>query len=328
MKTKKFQQIALPLTGILLFSLSSCVIGCGAAGEDNSRPSVAADESFSHGYPPYYIPSPSSSSIVNQRPSIESSVREVNYNLVSITREGMEEMYASFFQATFDYNAMEVITDDSEGRRWDEMISATTSRREEQERTSECEVCGSYGYSLVSEDWSFIDEKGRKIFAHTIVTPFNEPNINYYSVGEEAYQSTFKMYRSDINLPGYLENISTVTDETYGVSIPNPLENAVFATSLSESEDGYRDILLTVTVKDENDEDLEIVRLEAFAMDGLVKQVSYSSMCLSTTIYPDGTVTQRFCSPETHVLRFAYYRDIIFELPDLTGWEDITGMMD
>ena len=328
MKTKKFQQIALPLTGLFLFSLSSCVIGCGGDGEDSSRPSVAADESFSHGYPPYYIPSPSSSSIVNQRPSIESSVREVNYNLVSSTREGMEEMYASFFQATFEYNAMEVITDDSEGRRWDEMISATTSRREEQERTSECEVCGCYGYSTLSEDWSFIDEKGRKISAHTIMTPFNEPNIHYYSVGEEAYQSTFKMYRSDINLPGYLENISTVTDETYGASIPNPLENVVFETSLSESEDGYRDILLTDTVKDENDEDLEIIRLEAFAVDGLVKQVSYFWMCLSTTIYPGGIVTQKFCLPSTRVLRFAYYRDIIFELPDLTDWEDITGMTD
>ena len=328
MKTKKFQQIALPLTGLFLFSLSSCVIGSGAAGENSSRPSVAADASFSHGYPPYYIPSPSSSSIVNQRPSIESSVREVNYNLVSSTREGMEEMYASFFQATFDSNAMEVITDDSEERRWDEMISATTSVREEQERTSECEVCGCYGYSLVSEDWSFIDKKGRKISAHTTVSPFNEPNIHYYSVGEEAYQSTFRMYKRDIDLPGYLKDVTTVVDETYGLSIPNPLENAVFETSLSESEDGYRDILLTVTVKDENDEDLEIVRLEAFAMDGLVKQVSYSSMCLSTTIYPDGTLTQKFCSPKTHVLRFGYYRDIIFELPDLTGWEDMTGMMD
>ena len=160
------------------------------------------------------------------------------------------------------------------------------------------------------------------------MTPFNEPNIHYYSVGEEAYQSTFKMYRSDINLPGYLENISTVTDETYGVSIPNPLENAVFETSLSESEDGYRDILLTVTVKDENNEDLEIIRLEAFAVDGLVKQVSYFWMCLSTTISPGGIVTQKFCLPTTRVLRFAYYRDIIFELPDLTDWEDITGMTD
>ena len=65
MKTKKFQQIALPLTGLFLFSLSSCAI------EGNAEASSSS--------------------------SLSSISHIAEYNLVSSTLEGMKETFNVFF---------------------------------------------------------------------------------------------------------------------------------------------------------------------------------------------------------------------------------------
>jgi len=77
MKTKKLRQIALPLTGLFLFSLPSCAI------KGNSEAPSSSFSSFG---------------------------RVAGYNLVSSTLEGMKETFNAFFKETFECNKMIVKT--------------------------------------------------------------------------------------------------------------------------------------------------------------------------------------------------------------------------
>ncbi len=133
MKTKKLRQIALPLTGLFLFSLSSCAI------KGNSE-------------------APSS--------SLSSFGRVAEYDPLSSTLEGMKETFDAFFKETFACNKMIVktYTDPTLLSEYTvEYVSGTTCNRKHYGFDYvKDQYCGNIE---TRQEWAFILDDGRKIGA-------------------------------------------------------------------------------------------------------------------------------------------------------------------
>ena len=315
---KNNKRIAISFILPAIFCLSSCVVYGGKSGVTFF---TIVNSSVPNDYASY------------ERSEVSSSVRETNFELVSSTREGMEEMYASFFEETFENNSLRVQMTDSldivHGESSVEYVIGTSSHYKGFEsKKSDCDL---YVDVLVDEEWAFIDEDGRKISANadkSFYTVIREP---YYFVGEEAYQNTYKRYKREIDLLGYIEDVTT-TNEIYKVKNPESLENAVYQTYLSEDEDGYKDIHLAITVKDENGDDLELANMWSTSKDGLVQTVSYFYWYGFEEMY-QGVKIGDFFSREYRYMFFTYLEhpeNVDLEIPDITlpYWENRTSTTD
>ena len=297
MKTKKFQQIALPLTGLFLFSLSSCVILNRSSHTSNSS-------------------SDSETAM---------STRAVDYSLASSEREGMLEAYAAFFKDTFECNKLHVTTKDSDGVLYDysyESVSGTSSHYQFFESRS-AGYCDTYYHAKTTEQWAFIDEEGRTISAET-----DESSSSRYFTDEATYEGAYERYKKDIDLPQYLDDALIIEGDDEPMTMISPtFDNGVYKTFLSEPKDGVSDILLTVTIKDEKGNDFEAVRLEATAKDGLVERVEYRYSLIVRELNGH-LLSESFYYNENQYLFFTYPETVDIEIPDISGWEDMTGMRD
>ena len=301
MKTNNLKQIVFPLMGLLL---SSCAIH-GTKSDDTLaftiiNSSIPVD-------PPISLPETSSSE------------RAVNYTLVSETREGLEETYASFFKVTFECNLLSVNIRYGDGFLYDKAdeVIVGSSSHYEYWKSKSAGYCDTYYHDLDFERWAFVDEEGNKVVAY---------GDKYYYVGEEAYQNTYKYYKNEIDLPGYLEEIMTSQDPIIEDNIESRYD-AVYKTYLSETDDGYSDMLITVNVKDTEGKDLELARLEASSKDGLVYGAAYSFMNVGRYYY-QGILIEEYFEKSSKYFRFSSYEGLETNIPDISDWEDATGMMD
>ena len=295
---KNIKQIALPLTLPLVFALSSCVISNRSSNTSTSNSSSDSETAM--------------------------STRAVEYSLASSEREGMLEAYAAFFKDTFECDKLHVATRDSDGVLYnssDESVSGTSSHYQYFESRS-AGYCDTYYHAKTTELWAFIDEEGRTISAET-----DESSSCRYFTDEATYEGTYERYKKDIDLPQYLDGASTIKGDD-GETMTSPtFDNGVYKTFLSEPKDGVSDILLTVTIKDEGGNDFEAVRLEATAKDGLVKQVAYRYSGIVREI--EGyLLSESFYCYEYRYLFFTYPETVDIEIPDISGWEDMTDMRD
>lgn len=285
MKTKKFQQIALPLTGLFIFSLPSCAI------KGNSEAPSSSFSSFG---------------------------RVAEYNLVSSTLEGMKETFNAFFKETFECNKMIVktYTDPTLLSEYTiEYISGTTCNRKH------------YGFDYIndqlcggletSEEWAFILDDGRKIGA---IEDFNYYYEDFrgdvwYDEGEDEYNFRYKRYMRDINLPESVKGQMEFSEEHTTVN-PEIMANPIFKTYLSTPKNGYSDLLLNVSVRDEKKGQVDLATLEATAENGLLKKAIITS---HGTIVEDG-----FWRMDEELWReeytFSYPDELTLKIPDMTGW--------
>lgn len=295
---KNIKQIALPLTLPLVFALSSCVISKRSSNTSTSNSSSDSETAM--------------------------STRAVEYSLASSEREGMLEAYAAFFKDTFECDKLRVATRDSDGVLYDssdESVSGTSSHYQYFESRS-AGYCDTYYHAKTTELWAFIDEEERTISAET-----DESSSCRYFTDEATYEGTYERYKKDIDLPQYLDGASTIKGDD-GETITSPtFDNGVYKTFLSEPKDGVSDILLTVTIKDEGGNDFEAVRLEATAKDGLVERVAYKYSGIVREI--EGyLLSESFYCYEYRYLFFTYPETVDIEIPDISGWEDMTDMRD
>ena len=291
---KNIRQIALPLTLPLVLALSSCVV--------LNRSSYTSNSSSD--------------------PETAMSTRAVEYSLASSEREGMLEAYAAFFKDTFECNKLHVMTKDSDGVIYDysyESVSGTSSHYQFFESRS-AGYCDTYYHAKTTEQWAFIDEEGRTISAETL-----EESGHHYFTDETTYNGTYKRFKAIIDLPSYLESASTIEGLEEPMSSPM-FGNAVYKTFLSEPKDGLSDLLLTVTAKDKNGEDVEAVRLEATAKDGLIDHLKYSYRTLIRELLGHSLGEESFYVQETYYMYFNYPQTINIEIPDISDWEDVTDM--
>ncbi|MBO4737563.1 MAG: hypothetical protein J5627_03915 [Bacilli bacterium] len=292
---KNIKQIALPLTLPLALALSSCAISNRSSYTSNSSPD-------------------------SETPM---STRAVEYSLASSEREGMLEAYATFFKDTFECDKLHVTTRSSDGIIYDysdESVSGTSSHYQFFE-SRPAGYCDTYYHAKTIEQWAFIDEDGRTISAET-----DESSSSRYFMDEATYEGTYERYKKDIDLPQYLDDALTIKGDGEPMTSPT-FDNGVYKTFLSEPKDGVSDILLTVTIKDEKGNDFEAVRLEATAKDGLVERVAYTYSALVREI--DGRLlSESFYCYENQYLFFTYPETVDIEIPDISGWEDMTDMKD
>ena len=292
---KNIKQIALPLTLPLALALSSCVI--------SNRSSYTSNSSSDSETP--------------------MSTRAVEYSLASSEREGMLEAYAAFFKDTFECDKLHVTTRSSDGIIYDysdESVSGTSSHYQFFE-SRPAGYCDTYYHAKTIEQWAFIDEEGRTISAET-----DESSSSRYFTDEVTYEGTYERYKKDIDLPQYLDDALTIKGDGEPMTSPT-FDNGVYKTFLSEPKDGVSDILLTVTIKDEKGDDFEAIRLEATAKDGLVERVEYTYSVFVREI--DGhLLSESFYCYENQYLFFTYPETVDIEIPDISGWEDMTDMKD
>lgn len=253
------------------------------------------------------------------------STRAVEYSLASSEREGMLEAYAAFFKDTFECNKLHVTTKSDDGVIYDysvESVSGTSSHYQFFESRS-AGYCDTYYHAKTIEQWAFIDEEGRTISAET-----DESSSSRYFTDEATYEGTYERYKKDIDLPRYLDDGLTIKDDGELMTMTSPtFDNGVYKTFLSEPKDGVSDILLTVTIKDENGNDFEAVRLEATAKDGLVQRVEYRYSLIVREI-AGVLLSESFYGYEYQYLYFTYPETVDIEIPDISDWEDMTGMRD
>ena len=253
------------------------------------------------------------------------STRAVEYSLASSEREGMLEAYAAFFKDTFECNKLHVTTKSDDGVLYDysyESVSGTSSHYQFFESRS-AGYCDTYYHAKTIEQWAFIDEEGRTISAET-----DESSSSRYFTDEATYKGTYERYKKNIDLPQYLDDGLTIKDDGELMTMTSPtFDNGVYKTFLSEPKDGVSDILLTVTIKDEKGNDFEAVRLEATAKNGLVERVEYRYSLIVREIA--GTLlSESFNCYEYQYLYFTYPETVDIEFPDISNWEDMTGMRD
>ena len=255
--------------------------------------------------------------------------RAVSYSLASADREDMEEAYAAFFKETFECDKMHVRIEFGEGEVCDyseQDISGTSSHYASFEAKS-TGFCDAYYYEEIAGTWAFIDGDGNKIYANAMDE--GKEGLEYHSFirNERYYEDGLKLYKWDMNLLGYLQDV----DAVYNVNdprVPGAFDNAVYKTFFSEPKDGVSDILLTVTVKDKNGNDLEAVHLQATSKNGLVSNVKYSYWGFHRYIENDSLVDESFYDKQTHTLFFSYPETVNVDIPDISGWEDVTDMKD
>lgn len=292
---KNIKQIALPLTLPLVLALSSCVI--------LNRSSYTSNSS-----------SDSETAM---------STRAVEYSLASSEREGMLEAYAVFFKDTFECDKLHVTTRSSDGVIYDysdESVSGTSSHYQFFESRS-AGYCDAYYHAKTTELWAFIDEEGRTISAET-----DESSSSRYFTDEATYEGTYERYKKDIDLPQYLDDALTIKGDGDLMTSPT-FDNGVYKTFLSEPKDGVSDILLTVTIKDEKGNDFEAARLEATAKNGLIERVEYRYSLIVREI-AGILLSESFYCYEYQYLFFTYPETVDIETPDISDWEDMTGMRD
>ena len=244
-------------------------------------------------------------------------------------REHMEEEYNAFFKETFECDKMHVRIEFGEGEVCDyseQDISGTSSHYASFE-VKPARFFDAYHYEEVAGTWAFIDGDDNKIYA--TARDEGKEGLEHHSFvrNERYYEGGLKLYKWDMNLLGYLQDVDAVCNVN-DPRVPGAFDNAVYKTFLSESKDGVSDILLTVTVKDKNGNDIEAVHLEATSKNGLASNVKYSYWGFDRRIENDSLVDESFHDKQTHTLFFSYPETVNVDIPDISGWEDLTDMKD
>ena len=291
---KNNKRIALTLALPLLLSISSCKISPTGNGAQRSE------------YP---------------------GDRELNLSLANEDEKSMKEAYAAFFKKTLECDRMHVYVDlGYQGDDFvysEEDISGTSSHYTSfvETRTG---FFDNYKVSKATEVWAFIDGDGNKIYALSM----EQYNDRSFVRGEDYYKGGYKFFLWDMNLMGYLEDKDEIYNRT-DPRIPGMFDEAVYKTFLSEPKDGISDILMTVTVKDKDGNDVEAASLLATAENGLVTCAKYSSRSFYRQIENNSLVEEGFFGEQnTHTLFFSYPESVDVELPDISDWEDMTDMKD
>ena len=126
----------------------------------------------------------------------------------------------------------------------------------------------------------------------------------------------------DINLPETVKGQMEFSEEHTTVN-PEIMREPIFRTYLSKEKNGYSDLLLNVSVRDEEKGQVDFATLEATAKNGLVEKAIFT---FHGTIVEDGH--WRLGEYGRQEFLFSYPDNLTLEIPDMTDWRVMSSVMD